>query len=374
MKWFFFVQTGMTAFIVLVLLVGCGGGTSKDDEELNRQIGQMLMIGFRGLEVDENHFIVRDIQEGRVGGVILFDRDVALSSDIRNIESPEQLKKLTASLQSLTDDPLLIAVDQEGGRVARLKEKHGFPPTVSQGWLGKADDLQLTFDYASQTAQLLADMGINVNLTPVVDVNVNPDNPVIGRLERSFSDDPQKVALHSAQVIEAHREHNIITALKHFPGHGSSTQDSHHGFTDVTDTWKEYELKPYTLLFDSTGVDMVMTAHVFNARLDSQWPATLSYSILHDLMRVEMGFDKVIISDDMQMGAIRDQYGLNTAVERTILSGADIIIFGNNLVYDEEIASKVRDIIINKVYQGKISRGRIQESYDRIMKLKEGLS
>lgn len=361
-----FLFFGLTA---LLLMTGCGGSSGKDDQ-LSKQIGQMLMTGFRGLSVDQDSPIVRDIRSGRIGGVIIFDYDVALQSPVRNVQSPEQLRRLLADLQAVSEDKLLIAVDQEGGRVGRLKEKYGFPPTVSQAWLGQQNDPELTFDYASRTASTLEDMGFNVNLAPVVDVNVNPDNPVIGRLERSFSSDPEIVALHSREVISAHREKHILTALKHFPGHGSSTTDSHHGFTDVTDTWTEMELEPYALLFDSVGVDMVMTAHVFNANLDSEWPATLSSSVLHDLLRVQMGYDGVIISDDMQMGAIRDYYGLETALERTINAGADIIIFGNNLVYDPDIAVKARDIILELVRREKIPESRITESYDRIKKLK----
>ena len=368
-----FLPVQLLLIMLLLLNLPSCGGSSAGDEELADKVGQMLMIGFRGLVVDENSPIVRDIQNGLVGGVVLFDYDVALESPARNVQSPDQLRKLVADLQAAGPDTLLVAVDQEGGRVARLKEKYGFPPTVSQQWLGTADDPELTYEYASKTAVTLKDMGINLNLAPVVDVNVNPDNPVIGGLERSFSSDPEKVAVHAAEVIKAHRDKNILTALKHFPGHGSSTDDSHHGFTDVTNTWQELELKPYELLFDSPGMDMVMTAHVFNARLDPQWPATLSPAVLTAMLREDLGYEGVIISDDMQMGAIHDEYGLETALEQTIKAGADIIIFGNNLVYDQDIAWKARDIILDLVRAGQIPRERIDESYERIMQLKSKL-
>ncbi len=368
----------MTKSLFCILLLGffvlpsSGKGQEKDDK-LAKQIGQMLMVGFRGLEVDETSPIVKDINQGRVGGVVLFDYDVGLRSTTRNIKSPNQLQKLTSDLQAASHTPLLIAVDQEGGRVARLKKKHGFPPTVSQAWLGERNNPELTYSYAARTAATLAEVGINVNLAPVVDVNVNPDNPVIGRLERSFSSDPEVVARLAAEVITAHRDHNILTALKHFPGHGSSTQDSHHGFTDITDTWTEAELIPYARLFESPGADMVMTAHVFNARLDPDWPATMSTKILDNLLCQEMGFTGVIISDDMQMGAIRDEYGLKTALERTILAGADMIIFGNNLVYEPYIAKRAIRIIRNLIRESRISASSIRQSYARIMNLKNRL-
>ena len=358
--------------LVLIVLPSSGQGQVKD-AKLAKQIGQMLMVGFRGLEVDENSPIVQDISQGRVGGVVLFDYDVSLHSTTRNIKSPKQLQKLTSDLQAASHTPLFIAVDQEGGRVARLKEKYGFAPTVSQAWLGEGNNPELTYRYAARTAATLAEMGINVNLTPVVDVNINPDNPVIGRLERSFSSDPEVVARQAAEVITAHRDHNILTALKHFPGHGSSTRDSHHGFTDVTETWTQAELIPYARLFESPGADMVMTAHVFNARLDPDWPATMSTKVLDTLLRQKMGFTGVVISDDMQMGAIRDNYSLETALEQTILAGADIIIFGNNLAYEPDIAHKAVQIISNLVREDRIPASSIQQSYARIMRLKDAL-
>jgi beta-N-acetylhexosaminidase len=359
--------------LVVIVLPSSVQGQEKDDK-LAEQIGQMLMVGFRGLEVDENSPIVKDISQGRVGGVVLFDYDVSLRSTTRNIKSPKQLQELTSDLQAASHTPLLIAVDQEGGRVTRLKEKHGFPPTVPQAWLGKHNNPELTHRYASQTASTLAQMGVNLNLAPVVDVNVNPDNPVIGRLERSFSSDPEVVARQAAEVITAHRDRNILTALKHFPGHGSSTRDSHHGFTDITDTWTEAELIPYARLFEFPGADMVMTAHVFNARLDPDWPATMSTKVLGNLLRQKMGFTGVIISDDMQMGAIRDNYSLESSLERTILAGADMIIFGNNLAYEPDIAKRATKIIRNLVHESRISASSIRQSYARIMRLKNIVS
>lgn len=348
---------------------------ASSGEDLERQIGQMLMVGFRGLGVDASSPIVQDIRQGRIGGVILFDYDVALKSPVRNVASPEQLKRLVADLQAVDKElPLFLAIDQEGGRVNRLKEKYGFPPTVSQGWLGQQNDLALTARYAQQTAHTLASLGINMNLAPVVDVNVNPDNPVIGKLERSFSSDSRTVASHAVEVIIAHQLEGVLTALKHFPGHGSSTADSHLGFTDVTQTWSGVELEPYREILRSSGTDMIMTAHVFNAKLDPDWPATLSALTMQGLLRDQMGYEGVIISDDMQMQAITDHYSLETALERTILAGADIIIFGNNLTYDEQIAQKAVGIILKLVGEGRVPTERISQSHARIMLLKSRLA
>lgn len=361
-------------FLFTLLPLACLS-SSDSDADLEEQAGQMLMIGFRGLEVDEQSPIARDIQAGRVGGVILFDYDVALKSPVRNVASPDQLRSLVQELKAASPDlPLLVAIDQEGGRVSRLKERYGFPPTVSQGWLGEQNDLDTTAHYAAQTARTLKEMGINTNLAPVVDVNVNPDNPVIGKLERSFSADPEIVAAHAQEVITAHQVEGVLTGLKHFPGHGSSMTDSHLGFTDVTQTWSALELEPYQEILHSSGTDMVMTAHIFNARLDPEWPATLSPAIMTGLLRDQLDYDGVIISDDMQMKAITEHYDLKTALEQTILAGTDIIIFGNNLEYDEHIAHKAVATILDLVEEGRVPAWRIQQSYSRIMHLKRRLA
>lgn len=328
------------------------------------------MVGFRGFELSEDMAIVEDIRERNLGGVILFDYDVPLGIPERNIQSPVQVRALNQSLQGLTGKTLLIAVDQEGGRVSRLKEQFGFPPTVSHQALGLNDDPDSTRSFASRTAALLAGLEFNLNFAPTVDVNTNPDNPIIGQLERSFSDDPARVARHSEAFISAHREHGVHPTIKHFPGHGSSMDDSHLGMTDVTETWDELELVPYRYLIENDMIDVIMTAHIFNERLDPQLPATLSYDIITGLLRNELGYDGVIVSDDMQMGAIANYYGLEQAIKLSINAGVDMLTFANNSVYEEDITQRAIGIISTMVESGEIPRERIEESYERIMRLK----
>ena len=341
---------------------------------LEEKIGQMLMVGFRGCAVDEKSFIIKDIRAGRVGGVILFDYDVPLQSHERNIESPSQVKVLVRSLKESAACPLFVAVDQEGGNVCRLKERFGFPPSVSAAFLGKVDDLRQTTRAAQQTARTLRDLGINLNFAPVVDLDVNPENPVIGRLERSFSSDPARVIRHAEATIDAFHAHGILSAIKHFPGHGSSAADSHRGFVDVTRTWSVRELEPFAAIIRSKRADMVMTAHIVNGTLDPLWPATLSPAIVDAILRGDLAYEGVVISDDMQMGAIRMHYGLETAIERALHAGCDILLFANNSVYEEAIASRACGIIRKLVLRGSVSAERIDESYRRIMKLKRHLS
>ena len=367
--------TLLIAAIALIIFAGATPASvvSGAEPSLEVKAGQMIMVGFRGLSVTDEHPIARDIRERRIGGVILFDYDVPTRTYGRNIESPKQLKALTAFLQSRTDIPLFIAVDQEGGRISRLKEKNGFPPTLSQKRLGALDDVKKTARQAEVTARTLAGLGINLNFVPVVDLDLNPENPIIGKLERSFSRSPATATRHAVAVIDAHRRNGVLAAPKHFPGHGSAAGDTHDGFVDVTDRWSAVELEPFRSLIRQDKADMVMTAHVFNGKLDPVWPATLSRKTLTDLLRQEMGFTGVVISDDMQMRAIADRYGLETAIRQAILAGVDILLFANNSVYEEDIAARVAAMIRTLVEKGEIPRERIDASYGRIMKLKERL-
>ena len=245
--------------------------------DLDVKIGQMILAGFRDDKLKDKNPIVADIHERYLGGVVLFDYDVAMQKYKRNIKSPKQLQELDADLLAASPvPPLLISVDQEGGRINRLKPAYGFPPSYSEQYLGTLNDLGFTHECAETTAQTLKSVGINLNLAPVVDLNVNPDNPIIGYYERSFSADPDIVTAHALEVIKAHHEYGVLTTLKHFPGHGSSTGDSHLGFVDVTDTWAPVELEPFRNIIQAGMCDVVMTAHIFNAHLDPDYPATLS--------------------------------------------------------------------------------------------------
>ncbi len=343
-------------------------------DDLDFKIGQMLLLGFRGLTLNDDNPIVADIRERHIGGVVLFDYDAALASYQRNIQSPQQLKALNASLQKLASAPLFISIDQEGGIISRLKEKYGFPPTASEQFLGGQNNVNATRAAAETEGKVLAELGINLNLAPVVDLNVNPNNPIIGKFERSFSADPKSVTAHALAEIEGYHSQKILCTLKHFPGHGSSTSDSHLGFVDVTNTWSQAELEPYQKIIGAGMADAVMTAHIFNAKLDAKYPATLSKPIITGILREQLHYDGVIISDDMQMGAIRQYYGFEQAIELTLNAGVDLIAIANNLVYEPDAAARAIAIIKQLIEAGKISRERIDESYRRIKKLKARLA
>ena len=222
-------------------------------------------------------------------------------------------------------------------------------------------------------AKTLAAAGITLNLAPVVDVNANPNNPVIGKLDRSFSPDPAVVARHAQAFIEAHHAQGVLCCPKHFPGHGSSTADSHRGLVDVTDTWTRRELEPYAALIRSGLADCIMTAHVFNAALDPEYPATLSKATIDGILRGELGYDGVVISDDMQMGAIRKHYGFEEAVLKAIEAGVDILAIANNSVFEEDVVARTVEIIRRAVETGRLDAERIDRSYRRIQSLKRSL-
>jgi beta-N-acetylhexosaminidase len=371
-----FLKLAGQGMAAVALLAGCAPppeSPTEQDVSLDVKIGQMLMVGFRGLEVSDDHPIVQDVRNRHLGGVVLFDYDVPTKSPVRNVESPAQVTALAKALQSLSAMPLLVAIDYEGGIITRLKEKYGFPPTVSHQYLGEVNDLRFTHQEASKMANTLAELGINLNLAPVVDVNTNPDNPIIAKYERSFSADPEIVTEQALAFIKAHHEQGVLCTLKHFPGHGSSTGDSHLGVVDVTDTWSRTELEPYANIIQAGQADAVMTAHVFNANLDPEYPATLSKPTITGILREELSYDGVVISDDMQMGAIADHYGFETAIQKSIEAGVDIIAIANNSVYEEDIAARTIALIKQLVQDGRMDEARIHESYQRIQQLKSKL-
>jgi len=330
----------------------------------------MLLVGFRGLTVDQASEVVADIRERNLGGVLLYDTDLPTHSAIRNIRDAAQLTSLVEGLKALASTPLLVAVDEEGGLVARLDQRHGFPPTYSAAQLGARNDPSFTQQQGQKIAETLRSMGINLNLAPVVDLNVNPQNPIIGSLGRSFSADPAVVTAQGGAFIGGHRAVGVKTTLKHFPGHGSSTGDTHVGVVDVTNTWTATELQPFSNLIRQRLTDAVLTAHVFNAKLDPAHPATLSKPTVTGILRERLGWQGVVISDDMQMGAIRKVFGYGEALRLAIEAGIDILTIAQQQVFEPGIVARTIDLITGLVANGTISEARIDASYRRILALK----
>jgi beta-N-acetylhexosaminidase len=350
------------------LLVAIVSAEAQVRDSLDLKIGQMLLIGFPKAEVDAK--VLEEVRNGKVGSLIIFEKNIPARNSF------VALKKITWTYQKAAPIALLIGIDQEGGRVNRLKDKYGFPRSITAEAMGKGGSLDSVRFYSEATAATLAGLGINVNFAPVVDLASNPTNPIIAKYGRAFSANEDSVTLLAKEFIKGHRKYNVLTSLKHFPGHGSSKDDTHLGIADVTNTWEARELEPYRTLIDSGYADAVMTSHIVNRKLDAKGnPGTLSADILTGILRKELRFDGVVFTDDMQMHAITKHYGLEEAIRLAINAGVDIMTFSNNISgSDERTVDKVHAIIKGMVRNGTITEARIDESFDRIMKMKKHLT
>ncbi|MCI0750759.1 MAG: glycoside hydrolase family 3 protein [Flammeovirgaceae bacterium] len=356
----------MTMRLFFILSVVSSVAFAQTDS-LEIKIGQMLLMGIPEAKVDST--MLEEVKRGRVGSIILFEKNIPQKNSFN------ALKKITWTYQKASPIPLLISIDQEGGKVNRLKDKYGFPRSITATALGRSKTLDSVRFYGESTAATLAGLGINVNFAPVVDVAVNPDNPVIVKIGRSFSANEDSVTLLAREFVQTHRKYNVITVLKHFPGHGSSKEDTHFGLADVTNYWQPRELKPYQQLISTGFVDAIMSAHIVNRKLEPEgFPGTLSKKIIQELLRDSLKYKGVVFSDDMHMHAIAKNYGLEESIKRSINAGIDILCFANNVPAAERVtAEQIHSIIKDLVKRGEISKKRIDESYKRVMRLKRSL-
>lgn len=336
------------------------------------RLRQLFMLGFRGTTLSADHWLVGAVRDQGLGGVILFDRNV--DGTVQNVVSPDQLRRLVDDLQQLAPLPLLVGIDQEGGRVCRLKERDGFAPCVSAASLG-GESPAVVAEHAEALAAMLAHCGVNLNFAPVVDLELNPANPIIGRYQRSFSADPATVVACARAFVEAHHRFGVGCCLKHFPGHGSAGGDSHLGFVDVTECWQAVELEPYRSLFAAGYTDGVMTAHLVHRGLDpSGLPATLSPAVITGLLRDQLGHRGVVFSDDLQMRAISDGWTYAEAVQQAVLAGVDVIVIGNNLAPCEDALVTGIRAVADLLDSGRIDANRIDQSLARIALFKERIA
>lgn len=333
---------------------------------MRQKIGQMLVLGFEGTQIEDCPAVQEALTQGELGAVILYRG---------NIQNPEQVRRFNEELQAKalegSDLPLFIAVDYEGGQVNRLPASKGFPETLAAADLALLPDQEIQL-HAEKMAVTLKNLGFNLNFAPVVDLNVNPGNPIIGKRDRSFSAFPERVIDVAQLFVNAHEKHHLFYSYKHFPGHGSSMGDTHEGFVDVTSTWQQTELKPYqTLLKNASAYTTVMMAHVVNGALDpTATPASLSKPVLEGLLRTQLGFQGLVISDDFQMKAIADHYSLDEALAMSIQAGSDLVIIANQLGSERITPQDAVDRIERLMTQGKISPERIDESFQRIVQAK----
>jgi len=354
----------------ILLAAGCGAALAPDGVRLTaieRELGSLFLVGFHGTEAVGNTELARLLCELRAGGVLLLGR---------NIVDAEQLGRLTGELTTqstgCTGRKPFIAVDAEGGSVMRLAPRFGWPATFSAQELGESNDFVLTELEARRIGAMLRAVGINWDLAPVVDVGYNPANPVIVGAARSFGANPLQVTGHARAFVQGLRAEGVLTALKHFPGHGSSFDDTHLGFTDVTDTASpELELAPYRALIADGLADSVMTAHVFNKRLDEQYPATLSRATVNGVLRGELAFKGAVVSDDLRMGAIERQYGIGEAAVLALDAGVDILLIVDDRLPDGTSATQLAQAAIRQaLIKGTLDPARVDAAIERVRTLR----
>lgn len=322
---------------------------------LDEKIGQMIITGFNGSEYNDD--MDRLINEYKVGGVILF---------ARNIEDSNQMIDLTRALQENNNNlPLFISIDEEGGRVSRLPDDvEKFPSAFT---IGLINNQQTAYENGKEIGYTLKRLGINLDYAPVLDIYSNENNTVIG--DRAFSKEESIVSTMGIATMEGIEDADIIPVVKHFPDHGDTEVDSHYGLPIVYKTLEElrnFEFIPFVKAIES-GCDVIMVSHIILNEVDSSNPASLSKIVISDLLRKDLEFDKVVITDDMSMGAITSIMSIEEACIKSIEAGCDILLLGNAY---EEIEQVINSIKL-KLYNGEISEEQINKSVKRILELKK---
>lgn len=335
-------------------------------QSLEEMAGQMIVIGFAGDSVDDAAVkrLRAQIAASEIGGVMYLRTNVA---SLKAVKAMNAAFRAAAPASGLLP---FITLDQEGGSVERLTEKVGFrevpdAATVAKGGLAEARRL-----YAGM-AKGIAELGFSVNFGPVVDLNLNSRNQVIAKFGRAYSDGPNIVTVFAEQFIAAHHDVGLLTALKHFPGHGSSTADSHEGYVDITRTWQDKELEPYRALIEQGKADMVMVGHLTHTKIaPSGLPSSLAPEWITGVLRGQLGYDGVVISDDLEMGAIREHYTLKQTVIRAVNAGMDILLFSNTAKPRASLADEIRQVLVEEARRDPGFAERIAQSYKRIAALK----
>ncbi|MDP1729931.1 MAG: glycoside hydrolase family 3 N-terminal domain-containing protein [Devosia sp.] len=337
-------------------------------QSLEEMAGQMIVVGFAGNTAGARQVkaLRAEIAAGGIGGV-MFLRS--------NVSSLAAVRAMNAAFRAASPElPPFIALDQEGGAVERLTAGVGFKEVANAETIAANNSPERAGLVYGEMARSVAELGFTVNFGPVVDLNLNPGNQIIAKYGRAFGKNPKTVIPYAEAFIKAHRKAGLITALKHFPGHGSSTADSHEGFVDITRTWQENELLPYKALIGAGLADLVMVGHLYHSGYsagDLQLPSSLSPEWITGVLRGELGYEGVVISDDLEMGAIREHFSLEETVTRAVRAGMDVLLFSNTANPRASLGGEIRAILVAEAEADPEFRARIEESYRRIVALKQ---
>ncbi len=358
----------LKALLLTAVIIATATHPAKADAELNTMIGQMLMLGFQGKSANSGGAkrLAAQIKRGEVGGVVMLGY---------NFASKPAVKSLTRLFKNAAgNSKVFLAVDMEGGSVQRLGAKLGYPRIASARSTARRMKPAAAKATFRKLADISKDAGFNMNLGPVVDLLVNPQNPVIAKWNRAYSPDPNKVAAYAGAFVDAHNEAGIIAVLKHFPGHGSSRSDSHHGFVNISKTWTEKELLPFKILISQGKAPSIMPGHLVHSKIASDGvPVSISKPAISGLLRGQLGYKGLVISDDLQMGAIASNYGYRNTLIRAINAGIDVLMISNSRKPDPNLPGKTIKIIADAVKAGKIDRSKIEAAYKRIQRAKAGI-
>ncbi|HTM78444.1 MAG TPA: glycoside hydrolase family 3 N-terminal domain-containing protein, partial [Devosia sp.] len=337
---------------------------------LEQMAGQMIVVGFQGDDANDASVkaLRAEIAAGRLGGVMYLKT---------NVKSLDAVKAMNLAFKAAAPElPPFITLDQEGGAVERLTREVGFLEIPSAESIAANNSTQKAEAIYTSMAQDIAALGFTVNFGPVADVKVNPANEVIAKFGRAYSADPAVVTQYDQAFIDAHHKAGLLTALKHFPGHGSSTADSHAGFVDITGTWSKAELDPYRGLIGAGYDDLIMIGHLYHADYsgsDRKLPASLSPEWITDVLRGDLGFKGVVISDDLEMGAIRKLFNLRETITRAVRAGTDVLLFSNTAEYHVGLSREILAILVDEAGKDPAFAARIAQSYNRIVALKARL-
>jgi beta-N-acetylhexosaminidase len=324
--------------------------------DLRRHIGQLAIAGFAGHSIPvELRSIAREFD---LGGIILF---------ARNVEAPDQVAEISREAQSLAEElPLWVSVDQEGGRVARLRAPFTvWPPMIT---LGRSGDERLAERFARALAAELKAVGISLDYTPVLDVHTNPKNPVIG--DRALAERAEDVARLGRVIVTTLQAEGIAACGKHFPGHGDTSSDSHHELPVIEhppDRLEAVELVPFQAAI-AAGVASIMTAHILVPAYDEERPATLSPRVVDDLLKKKLGYTGLVLSDDLEMRAISGKHGIPEATVAAIAAGCDAVLMCGT---SQEHQAAALEAIIRAVENGTLPEKRVEDALARHRRVKE---